>query len=99
MFTIVDRSGDEVRFRTDKGAWIKELYSGYNLCSYSDEIDAEIAKNNSGGNAISLAGKTTLKELITIINNAKFMLTNDTGPMHIAAALQVPVPQEQSGFG
>jgi hypothetical protein len=46
MFTIVDRSGDEVRFRTDKGAWIKELYSGYNLCSYSDEIDAEIAKNN-----------------------------------------------------
>lgn len=46
MFTIVDRSGDEVRFRTDRGAWIKELYSGYNLCSYSDEIDAEIAKNN-----------------------------------------------------
>lgn len=46
MFTIVDRSGDKVRFRTDKGAWIKELYSGYNLCSYSDEIDAEIAKNN-----------------------------------------------------
>lgn len=46
MFTIVDKSGDEVRFRTDKGAWIKELYSGYNLCSYSDEIDAEIAKNN-----------------------------------------------------
>ena len=46
MFTIVDKSGDKVRFRTDKGAWIKELYSGYNLCSYSDKIDAEIAKNN-----------------------------------------------------
>ena len=59
--------------------------------SGSDSKVAEIAKDNSGGKAISLAGKTTLKELIAIIKNARFMLTNDTGPMHIAAALQVPV--------
>jgi lipopolysaccharide heptosyltransferase I len=59
--------------------------------SGSDSEVAEVAKNNSGGNAISLAGKTTLKELIAIIKNARFMLTNDTGPMHMAAALQVPV--------
>ena len=59
--------------------------------SGSDSEVAEIAKENSGGNAISLTGKTTLKELIAIIKNARFMITNDTGPMHIAAALQVPV--------
>jgi ADP-heptose:LPS heptosyltransferase len=59
--------------------------------SVFDSEVAEIAKNNSGGNAISLAGKTTLKELLAIIKNAKFMLTNDTGPMHMAVSLQVPV--------
>lgn len=58
------------------------------------ESDADIAGivvRNSAGNAISVAGKTTLKELIEIIRNARFVVTNDSGPMHIAAALNVPV--------
>ena len=46
---------------------------------------------HSGGMAVSLAGRTTLKELIPVIGKAKFMVTNDTGPMHVAAALGVPV--------
>jgi len=45
----------------------------------------------SKGNAISLAGKTDLKELIEVIRNARFMVSNDSGPMHIAAALGIPV--------
>lgn len=53
-------------------------------------VTAEVARF-SGGWAIDLAGKTSLKELIPIIEKAAFMVTNDTGPMHIAAALQVPV--------
>lgn len=58
------------------------------------ESDADIAGivvRNSDGNAISAAGKTTLKELIEIMRNARFVVTNDSGPMHIAAALNVPV--------
>jgi lipopolysaccharide heptosyltransferase I len=58
------------------------------------ESDADIAGivvRNSDGNAISVAGKTTLKELIEIIRNARFVVSNDSGPMHIAAALGVPV--------
>jgi len=58
------------------------------------ESDADIASivvRNSDGNAISVAGKTTLKELIEIIRNARFVVSNDSGPMHIAAALGVPV--------
>ncbi|MDP2277638.1 MAG: glycosyltransferase family 9 protein, partial [Nitrospirota bacterium] len=58
------------------------------------ESDADIASivvRNSDGNAISVAGKTTLKELIEIIRNARFVVSNDSGPMHIAAALNVPV--------
>jgi lipopolysaccharide heptosyltransferase II len=46
---------------------------------------------SSAGKALSVAGKTTLAELIGIIRNARLVITNDSGPMHIAAALNVPV--------
>lgn len=59
--------------------------------SGSDVKIAEQIQARSGGKAISVSGRTTLKELVTIIMYAKGMLTNDTGPMHLAAALQVPV--------
>ncbi len=39
----------------------------------------------------NLAGKTTLKELIREIGRLDAFLTNDSGPMHIAASLKVPI--------
>jgi len=45
----------------------------------------------SNGKAISVAGRTGLKDLIALIGKAAFFVCNDTGPMHIAAALNVPV--------
>ncbi|MDI6744599.1 MAG: glycosyltransferase family 9 protein [Thermodesulfovibrionales bacterium] len=57
----------------------------------SDTAMADIVVGNSMDNALSIAGKTTLKDLIEIIRHAKFVVTNDSGPMHIAAALNVPV--------
>ncbi len=36
---------------------------------------------------VDLVGKTTLEELIAVINNAEILITNDGGPLHIAAAL------------
>lgn len=38
---------------------------------------------------INLAGRTTIRELIALINCCSVFLTNDSGPMHIAAALGV----------
>jgi len=44
-----------------------------------------------GENCLNLAGKTTLARLAALLERCDLLLTNDTGPMHIAAALGVPV--------
>ncbi len=53
---------------------------------------------------IDLAGKTTLGELIAVIGNARLLITNDGGPLHIAAALGVKTvsifgPVDDSVYG
>lgn len=47
----------------------------------------ELSKHKSLENK---AGKTSLDELIVIIKNADFMISNDTGPLHIAFACRTP---------
>ena len=42
------------------------------------------------GNYINLAGKTNIKELCSNIGGCSLFITNDSGPMHVAAAYQVP---------
>jgi heptosyltransferase I len=49
----------------------------------------EIAKLAPG--AVNLAGETTLPELAAIIRRATICVTNDSGPMHLATALDRPV--------
>ncbi len=41
--------------------------------------------------AINLCGKTSIRELMAIINSCHLFLTNDSGPMHIASALRIPL--------
>ena len=50
----------------------------------------EIIENIENHNVKNLAGKTTIEELISLISEAKLVITNDTGPMHIAFACKTP---------
>ncbi len=56
-----------------------------------DEI--EIAKKvvaSSQGCAVSLAGETTVPELIELLRHSSGCVTNDTGTMHLSALLEIP---------
>jgi heptosyltransferase-2 len=52
----------------------------------SAEIEAAMRRR-----PVNLAGKTTVRELLALLSLCGFLVTNDSGPMHIAAALGVPI--------
>jgi heptosyltransferase-2 len=55
------------------------------------EMDAaEKIRSGMKAPAALLTGKTTLETLIGVLSESSLMITNDSGPMHIAAALGVP---------
>ncbi|NTU42836.1 MAG: lipopolysaccharide heptosyltransferase I [Nitrospirales bacterium] len=57
----------------------------------ADEARGREIEALSEGQARSLAGKTDLAELVAIIRGCRCMVSNDSGPMHIAAGFNIPV--------
>ena len=48
------------------------------------------SKGGAGG-ILNMAGKTTLRQLASLISECDAFITNDSGPMHIASAVPVPI--------
>ena len=55
-----------------------------------ERLGQEIAARLSSRSLV-LSGSTTIRELMAAVKRCAMLLSNDTGPMHIAAAFQVPV--------
>ncbi|XOB65868.1 lipopolysaccharide heptosyltransferase II [Deferribacteres bacterium DY0037] len=56
----------------------------------SDRADVEKLLASAKHDHINYCGKTTLKELPALISNFAYLVTNDSGSMHIATACDVP---------
>ena len=54
-----------------------------------DKLDAILSMMNN--QAVNLAGRTSLKELAALYMRAELLISTDTGPMHLAAAVETPV--------
>lgn len=84
-------------FSTVLGHAIKEFQPLVVLLGSQDESELNsqlfksIRRHSPAENVKNLCGKTNLQQLAAILHQSDLMLTNDSGPMHLAAALQTPV--------
>ena len=77
---------------------IQVLYEKHGLKSVilGGPEDYGIAQNvlaclEQKGFVINLAGKTSLRETMQMFQQSKIVISNDTGPMHVASAIGAPV--------
>ena len=62
------------------------ITGGANEADIAGEIEAAM-----GGECLNMTGRTSVRTLMALIRRCNFFITNDSGPMHIAAAFGVPL--------
>ena len=71
---------------------INELKAGIIIVGSKEDIPIAEEINSHVNERIAIAtGKTSLKRLPALLANVNLLVTNDSGPMHIAAAIGTPV--------
>lgn len=73
-------------------AWL--IFGGPGDAALTGQITTALqdpAPGDSDSVVCNLAGQTSLRELMALFKCCRVLLTNDTGPMHVAAALGTPV--------
>jgi len=75
----------------------KALSDSYDIVIFAGPAELDMArdiekllKKDGIKNYINLAGKTSIPQLIKSIGGVSLFITGDSGPMHVAAAYQVP---------
>ena len=72
------------------GKWL--IFGGADDAPLGELVAAEMRQAGVAAKAIlNLVGKTTLPDLAAALKLCRLALTNDTGPMHLAAAVGTPV--------
>ncbi len=90
--------GSAKRWYPDKFAEVAaNLADRFDIVIFGGPAETDIAgdiekmiKNRGVGNVTNLAGKTTIPQLCSAISGLDLFITGDSGPMHVAAAYQVP---------
>lgn len=82
-----------VRFFADLA---EQLWDKYKLCavllgSSGEAVLGERFESQSQAPCVNIIGKTNFVELAAMLANVRLLITNDTGTMHLAAGLGVPV--------
>jgi heptosyltransferase-2 len=67
------------------------IFGGPGDIHLTEELRTLLPGPLARGHVTSLAGKTKLKDLMVALKMCRVLITNDTGPMHVAAALGTPV--------
>ena len=65
------------------------IFGGKNEIDIAEDIEKRL-KDFGIQNYLNLAGKTSLEELVNHFNKLTVLVTGDSGPMHIAAAMNIP---------
>jgi len=65
------------------------ILGGENEIDLSKEIERDLIRKGCR-NFKNLSGKTSIEELVSIVSGLDLFITGDSGPMHIAAAFQIP---------
>lgn len=65
------------------------IFGGKGEVDIAKDIEDELIQNNIT-NYKNLASKTSVEELISMVSSLDLFITNDSGPMHLAAAFKIP---------
>lgn len=91
------RNWPEKRWAPDRfaalGTWLAERH-GLPVVLIGAGFEAELAEAIAAdiqGRAVSFAGTSSIRETIEILRSAAIVVSNDSGPMHLAAAVGAPV--------
>lgn len=87
--------------------WPKEYFAeladrlvdeGYGIAYFGGPMDVEIVeqtidlmRHKQNPHVVQLTGKVSLMELGALLKKCRVFVTNDSGPMHIATAMKVPL--------
>lgn len=66
----------------------EEIEREFTKLSGRPDMDSSLTTQNS---LLNMAGRTELRELISMISECDVLVTNDSGPMHIGYAVRTPV--------